>query len=87
MLKKLTSRKFILALAGLITGICTLFGGEELISQVAGAVTALAATVTYIVSEGQIDREAVAQLRDAAPGNADSMDLPEDASENGTEPS
>lgn len=59
-LKKLTSRKLWLALAGVATGIAVILGvdGSE-ITTVAGAVTALASVITYIMTEGKIDAAAV----------------------------
>ena len=59
-IKKLTSRKLWLALAGVATGIAVILGveGSE-ISTVAGAVTALASVVSYIITEGKIDATAV----------------------------
>ena len=59
-LKKLTSRKLWLALAGVATGVAVILGvdGSE-ITTVAGAVTALASVVTYIMTEGKIDAAAV----------------------------
>ena len=60
MKKKLTSRKLWAAVAGLITGLAMVFGLDEgIISTVAGAVTAIASVVAYIITEGKIDAEAV----------------------------
>lgn len=55
-IRKLTSRKLWLAIAGVATGIAMVLGieGSE-ISTVAGAVTALVSVVTYIVTEGKVD--------------------------------
>ena len=59
-LKKLTSRKFWMALAGVTTGIAMVFGVDGgSVSTVAGAVTALVSAVAYIVAEGKIDAAAV----------------------------
>jgi len=59
-IRKITSRKFILALAGIFTGIAMALGVDSSdISTVAGAVTAIASAVTYIVVEGKVDSEAV----------------------------
>ena len=61
-LRKLTSRKLWLALAGVATGVAMALGvdGGE-ITSVAGAVTALASVITYIITEGKVDAEAVKQ--------------------------
>lgn len=55
-LRKLTSRKLWLALAGAATGAALALGvdaGE--ISRVAGAVTTLLSVMTYVVTEGAAD--------------------------------
>lgn len=61
--RKLTSRKLWLAIAGVATGVAMVLGveGSE-ITTVAGAVTALASVITYIVTEGKIDAESVKSL-------------------------
>lgn len=64
-LRKLTSRKLWLSIAGVATGIAVILGvdGSE-ISTVAGSVTALASVVAYIVTEGKIDAAAVKAVID-----------------------
>lgn len=58
--KKVTSRKLWVAIAGIATGLALVLGvdGGE-ISDVAGAVTAVASVITYIITEGKIDAESV----------------------------
>lgn len=64
-LKKLTSRKFLAALAGVATGLAMVFGVDETtISTVAGAVTTVASVVSYIMSEGMVDVAAVGAGKD-----------------------
>lgn len=64
-LKKLTSRKFLAALAGVATGLEMVFGVDETtISTVAGAVTTVASVVSYIMSEGMVDAAAVGAGKD-----------------------
>ena len=64
-LKKLTSRKFLAALAGVATGLAMVFGVDETtISTVAGAVTTVASVVSYILSEGMVDAAAVGAGKD-----------------------
>ena len=59
-LRKITSRKFLAAVAGVATGLAMVFGVDETaISTVAGAVTTVASVVIYILSEGMIDAAAV----------------------------
>ncbi len=58
--KKLISRKFLAALIGVLTGLAMIFGlDENVITSVAGAVTALGSVVAYISAEGKVDAEAV----------------------------
>ncbi len=59
-LRKLSSRKLWMAVAGIVTGIAMALGVEGGdISTVAGAVTAVVSVVTYIVTEGKVDAESV----------------------------
>jgi len=59
-LRKLSSRKLWLALAGVATGIAMGLGVQATdISVVAGAVTAVVSVVTYIVTEGRVDAAAL----------------------------
>lgn len=71
MLNKLTSRKLWIAIAGVATGIAIALGADASdIQTVAGAVTAVMSAVTYIVTEGKIDAEAV---KNAAQGVQDGV--------------
>ena len=72
--KKLTSRKLWMAIAGVATGLALVLGvdGGD-ISDVAGAVTAVASVVTYIITEGKIDAEAVKNAAEAAGGAVDAI--------------
>ena len=58
--RKLTSRKLWIAIAGIATGLAMVFGvdGGD-ITNVAGAVTAVASVISYIIAEGKIDAESV----------------------------
>ena len=59
-LRKLSSRKLWMAIAGVATGIAMALGVESTeIGTVAGAVTALISVVTYIYVEGKVDAEGV----------------------------
>lgn len=59
-IRKLSSRKLWMAIAGVATGIAMALGidGGD-ITTVAGAVTAIVSVVTYIITEGKIDAESV----------------------------
>ena len=59
-LRKLSSRKLWMAMAGIFTGVAMALGADTSeVSEVAGAVTAIVSVVTYIVTEGKIDAESV----------------------------
>lgn len=59
-LRKLSSRKLWMALAGIATGVAMALGAEASeVGEIAGAVTAIVSVVTYIVVEGKIDAEGV----------------------------
>ena len=59
-LRKLSSRKLWMAIAGVATGIAMALGVDTTeIGTVAGAVTALISVVTYIYVEGKVDAEGV----------------------------
>ena len=64
-IRKITSRKFLAALAGVATGLAMVFGVDETaISTVAGAVTTVASVVSSIMSEGMVDAAAVGAAKD-----------------------
>lgn len=54
--QKLSSRKLWAAVAGVVAGLAMVFGlDESIITEVSGAVVAVASVITYIVTEGKID--------------------------------
>lgn len=54
--RKLTSRKFWLAIVGLVTGILAAFKlDEQTVTQVSGIIMAAASVVAYIIGEGLAD--------------------------------
>ena len=54
--EKLKSRKLWAAVAGIVSGLCIIFGVDEaVVGTVSGAVVAVASVVTYIITEGKID--------------------------------
>ena len=58
--RKLSSRKFWAAAAGIVTGLAMVFGlDENTISTVAGALVSAASVVAYIIAEGKVDAESV----------------------------
>ena len=59
-LKKLTSRKFLMAVAGIVVGAALALGVDASdVTAIAGAITAVASAVTYIAAEGRVDAERV----------------------------
>lgn len=63
-IKKITSRKFILALVGVAIGLATVFGVDgsvvvELTGLIGGLVTAATAVTSYIKNEAKVDAAAV----------------------------
>lgn len=52
---KLTSRKFLLALSGVITGIMLIASGNT----TEGTTTLVTSIITYLISEGYIDAQAI----------------------------
>lgn len=58
--RKFTSRKFLAAVAGVVTGLAMVFGLDEgTISTVSGAVVSVASVVAYVMAEGKVDANAV----------------------------
>lgn len=53
MIRKLTSRKFLLALVGVVVGIAMAFGVES--GEIIGAVTTIGSIVAYITGEARVD--------------------------------
>lgn len=64
---KISSRKLWTAIVGVLLGIAMVFGlDENTVSIVSGAVMALVSVVTYIITEGKIDAEAVKEAAQKA---------------------
>lgn len=74
-LKKLTSRKFLTCIAGVVLGVCMIFGLDEgTVNVIAGAITSLSSVVIYIYSEGKIDAAAVDKIKDTVDKVKDTVD-------------
>ena len=83
MLNKFASRKLWIAIAGVATGIAIALGADASdIQTVAGAVTAVMSAVTYIVTEGKIDAEAV---KNAVQGVQDGVAVLQDGGDKNAE--
>ena len=77
-LNKLKSRKFLTCVAGVVMGVCMVFGLDEgAINTIAGAVTAVVSIVSYIYTEGKIDAAAIEGLKDTADEIKDAIDAVE----------
>ena len=63
---KLTSRKFLACIAGVIIGVCMIFGLDgNAIDRIIGAITSVSSVMIYIYAEGKIDAAAVDKIKDA----------------------
>ena len=63
-IRKLTSRKFWLAVAAFVTGLIVAFRGDaELAETVAAVIMAGATVIAYIVGEGLIDAAGAGELK------------------------
>ena len=76
-LKKLTSRKFLAAAAGVAAGLAMVFRlDENVIATVSGMVTTLGSLVAYILTEGSLDAQAMRRgWRCARRGKAGGVDI------------
>lgn len=73
-IRKLTSRKLWLAIAGVSTGIAMVLGANASdIQSVAGAITSLVAAVAYIVVEGRVDAARVGKATQAVQDAVDAV--------------
>ena len=80
-LRKLTSRKLWLSVAGVATGVFIALGGDASdVQTVAGAVTAVVSAVAYIFTEGKVDAAAVGQ---AVAAIEDAVEVIEEATDDG----
>ena len=78
LMKKLKSRKFLTCVAGVIMGVCMVFGLDEgTVDTIAGAIVAVSSIVTYIYTEGKIDAEAVDKIKDTADKVEEAIDAVE----------
>jgi phage shock protein PspC (stress-responsive transcriptional regulator) len=74
-LNKLKSRKFLTCIAGVMLGVCMVFGLDEgTVNTISGAITAIVSIATYIYSEGKIDAVAVDKIKDTVDEVKDAYD-------------
>ena len=73
-IKKLTSRKFIIAAITAIAGIITLFVGDnEVVQVIAGAAMTIIPTVVYCRMEGIVDAKSVKVITEATADAAEKL--------------
>ena len=74
LLKKLTSRKFLLSVVSMAAGIAALCGADEtIVAIVAGAAMTLLPAVVYCITEGKIDAASANQVKSALTQAADAL--------------
>lgn len=68
--RKLTSRKFWLAIVGFVTPLCLAFGvSQDMTTQTAGIIMAGATMIAYIIGEGLIDSSTIDTSTDISTEN------------------
>ena len=60
-IRKLTSRKFLMAVVGVVIGVAMSFGVES--GEIIGAVTTIGSIVAYITGEAKVDAAAAAEVK------------------------
>ena len=81
-LNKISSRKFLTCVAGVIMGVCMVFGLDQgAVNTIAGAITSIASVVVYIYSEGKIDAAAVDKVKETVECVTDAIDAIDNISE------
>ena len=79
-LRKLTSRKFLMALTAVISGIITaIAGGGDEVSTIVGSAMTITATVVYCIMEGVVDAKSVHKVADAAVDIAEELGASDEA--------
>lgn len=75
--QKLSSRKFLAAVAGIVIGVSMIAGADQATAEaIAGAVVAVLSVVAYIIVEGRID---AARIMEAFNKVQDAVDAVEEA--------
>ena len=74
LIRKLTSRKFIIAVITAIVGIITLFiGDNEAVTVIAGAAMTIIPTIVYCIVEGVVDAKSIGTITDATVDAAEKL--------------
>ena len=75
LLNKFKSRKFLTCVAGVVMGLCMVFGlDENTVNVISGAIVSLVSAAMYIYTEGKIDAAAVGKIHDTASDVKDAID-------------
>lgn len=75
---KFKSRKFLSCVAGVVIGVCMMFGlDENVVNTIAGAITSLGSIAIYIYTEGKIDAAAVNGIKETVDKVTDAIDAVE----------
>ena len=79
LVRKLTSRKFIIALITLIAGIITMIVGDsEVVTTIAGAAMTIVPTAVYCIMEGVVDAKSVETITEATKDAAEQLGAGDD---------
>ena len=79
LIKKLTSRKFIVTVITAITGIITMIVGEnEVVQIISGAAMTIVPTIVYCITEGVIDARSIKTITDATTEAAEKLGASEE---------
>lgn len=79
LIKKLTSRKFIVTIITAITGIITMIiGDNEVVQIISGAAMTIVPTIVYCIMEGTIDAKSVKVITDATADVAEKLGAKEE---------
>lgn len=77
-IKKLTSRKFIVTAISTIAGVITFFvGNNEVVQIIASAMMVVVPTIVYCITEGVIDAKSVKTITDAVVDTAEKLGVDE----------
>lgn len=74
LIRKLTSRKFIIAVITSIVGIITVFiGDNEVVNVIAGAAMTIIPTIVYCIVEGVVDAKSIETITNATADAAEKL--------------
>lgn len=82
LIRKLTSRKFIVAAISLIVGVLTIiFGKNEGVEVIAGAAMVVIPAIVYCIMEGKVDAASVKQITQATADAAEKLGAGKDTTD------